>query len=159
MSLIQVLIDEALNDLANQLTNASKLLAYREKITPDTYWIIDDDSEDGYMTDYYIMEEYSYLVAKAKRGIPFQMFAVDPKWKPSGGFSDLYSFSGKILKNPKALELFMLEPQTDDQRKVKQSLIDWFKSAKANNMLDIVPYLTEIIKANKDYQMKKRAQV
>jgi hypothetical protein len=146
-----------INEIERIVQNNSQYIRYREKTTPENYYIIEDDSDDGYITSYYIEEEFDYLENKAKR-LSFHTFAIDPKWKPSGGFSDLYSFTGKILKNPKALQLFMLEPQTDIQKHIKQRLIDWFKIAKNGNQLDLIPFLVEIMKINKDYQIQKRAQ-
>lgn len=155
MNIIQNILKEEIKTMVN---NHSQYLRIREKTTPESYYKIDDESEDGYVTSYYIEEEFDYLEAKAKRNVNFNVFAIDPKWRPSKGFSDLYSLTGKIIKNTKAIELFMLEPQTDKQKYIKQRLLEWFKIAKGNNELNLIPFLVQLVEINKNYQMQKRAQ-
>lgn len=156
MKVIDRLIQEALDSVMNY-TNLEKIVQYREKSIPEQYWEIVDDM-DGLTTDERIYDEYKYVVSKTLRGVDFPTFCVDPKWKPSSGYSDLYCLSKRILKNELALQMFMLEPQTQEQEQVKKSLLTWFKAAKANNCLNLVPYLAEIIRINRDYQTNKRAK-
>ena len=158
MSILKKLIFESLRDLNNATYQPKKIIEFRNKNYPDSKYIISDSNDindefEKVMVMDRLNNTFSYMMQKVKRNIGLEIIAVDPNAdKGKEEYTDLYNLGRYLLANPIAMNIYIFNPTDDFAKEAKSFILKMFKTYKDSNLLDLIPTINDVIKANKNYR-------
>lgn len=153
MSIIKTMITEALSSLKSLNYQPLKLIKLRDKqFSNEMYKLYDEARPNTERVAVQRIEDaFEYIQEKMKRNVGLEYLAVDPQCNgsPQSEFSDLYVLGRLLVNNPKMMERFIF---ANEDPTYKKTIIDLFTKYRASDMLDLIPYIQQVVAANKRYR-------
>ena len=110
----------------------------------------------------YLERKMHNLAVSPNAAYKIKYLYIDPKRKDKNDYrgaqySDVETLCGLINSSPDAVDAFLYSPQNEEEQKVKNNIIAWFKYAKNSDLLKYAPNLTKSLSLLKQYNLSKKS--